>query len=68
MVCMRFSASSKTFDCFDSNTASSTSISVTPKRFAMSAPVVVLVSWKAGRQCRKMAVGLAMAMISVVTR
>ena len=51
---MRFSASSNTLDCLDSNTPSVTSISVTPKRSAMSAPVVVLVSWNDGRQCRKM--------------
>lgn len=50
MVCIRFSASSNTFDCFDSNTSSATSISVTPNFLAISAPMVVLVSWNEGRQ------------------
>ena len=68
MVCMRFSASSKTLDCADSNTSSVTSISVMPNCAAYSAPTWVVVSWKLGRQCRKIASGLAMAMTSDVTR
>ena len=40
----------------------STSISVTPNFLAMSAPMVVRVSWKEGRQCMKIASGAAMAM------
>ena len=68
MVCMRFSASSNTLDCVDSNTATSTSISVTPNCSAISAPLVVLVWWNDGSQCMKMASGEAMAMTSFVTR
>ena len=68
MVCMRFSASSKTLDCADSKTSSETSISDTPNFSAMSAPMVVFVSWKEGRQCMKMASSAALAMTSLVTR
>lgn len=35
---------------------------------ALLGAMVVLVSWKLGRQCRKMAPGLAIAMTSEVTR
>ncbi len=48
--------SSKTFDCFDSNTSSSTSISVTRSASRCPAPVVCWCRRKAGRQCRNMAV------------
>ena len=61
MVCMRFSASSKTLDCLDSKTSSATSISVMPNCSAFWAPMVVLVSWKLGRQCRKIASFLSVA-------
>lgn len=44
IVCMRFSASSKTRERGPSNTLSATSISVRPNCSAMRAPVVVLVS------------------------
>ena len=68
MVCMRFSASSKTLEAGLSKTSSVTSCSVMPNCSHYSAPMVVLVSWKLGRQCRKMAPGLAIAMTSEVTR
>ena len=41
IVCIRFSASSNTFDCSDSNTSSVTSISVIPKRSPISLPTFV---------------------------
>ena len=50
IVCIRFSASSKTTDCSDSNTSSVTSISLMPKRSPISLPIVVSRSWNAGRQ------------------
>ena len=50
MVCIRFSASSNTLDCGDSNTSSVTSISVRLKRSPTSFPIFVLRSWKVGRQ------------------
>lgn len=40
-VCRRFSASSKTTDCSDSNTSFVTSSSSRPKRAAISAPMAV---------------------------
>ena len=67
MVCIRFSASSNTTDCLLSNTWSVTSISVMPNFLAMSAPMVVRVSWKEGRQCMKIAPGAVMDMTLALT-
>ena len=67
MVCIRFSASSNTTEQADSNTSSVTSISGMPNFWAMSAPIVVLVSWKEGRQCMKIAPGSAFAITAALT-
>ena len=67
IVCMRFSASSKTTDCGPANTSSVTSISVMPNLSAISLPIVVFVSWNDGRQCMNMASGFAMAIFSAFT-
>ena len=48
MVCIRFSASSKTTDCGERNTSSETSISVMPNFSAICFPMVVLMSWNDG--------------------
>ena len=45
MVCIRFSASSKTMDWGDSNTSSVTSMASRPKRSPISLPTLVLWSW-----------------------
>ena len=42
MVCMRFSASSKTMDCSDSNTSSVTSMALRPNFSPISRPTWVL--------------------------
>ena len=50
LVCIRFSASSNTLDCSDSNTSSVTSMSVRLNLSPISLPIFVLRSWNAGRQ------------------
>jgi hypothetical protein len=67
MLCMRFSASSNTTERDDSNTSSVTSISSMPNFLAISAPMVVLVSWKLGRQCMKMASSAAASITAPFT-
>ena len=67
MVCMRFSASSKTMDCGLSKTSSVTSMSFRPKASPISLPMVVLRSWKEGRQCMKTAWGPALAIRAAFT-
>ena len=63
MECMRFSASSNTRERADSNTASVTSSSGQAELLGRRrAPMVVLRSWKAGRQCMKMASSAALSM------
>ena len=64
MVCIRFSAWSKTTERSDSKTASETSRNSRPWRAWISRPTSVPRSWKAGRQCRKVACGLPVARIT----
>ena len=59
IVCMRFSASSKTMDCGPSKTSFVTSSASRPYFSPTSLPMVVFRSWKAGSQSMNTAVGLA---------
>ena len=69
IVCIRFSAWSKTIEAGDSKTSSVTSMQSMPKRLAISAPTSVSVPWKAGRQCMNFVKGLPVsAMTLAVTR
>src|SRR5690606_18591322 len=58
MVCMRFSAWSKTIEAGLANTSSVTSMAQMPNFCSISRPVEVSVLWKAGRQCMKRTRGL----------
>ena len=61
MVCMRFSAWSKTIECGDSNTSSVTSRASIPVCWKSSSPTLVWRSWNAGRQCMNLTPGLPVA-------
>ena len=63
IVCIRFSAWSKTIECSDSKTSSVTSIAVRPWRSNILRPTSVSRSWNAGRQCMNFASGLPVAAI-----
>ena len=67
MVCILFSASSKTTDCLLSKTSSVTSNSVQLNLVHFSLATLVFKSWKAGKQWRKMQVGLALSIQALVT-
>ena len=58
IVCIRFSAWSKTIDRSDSNTSFVTSIPSMPNLSKMSSPTFVSRSWNAGRQCMNFTFGL----------
>src|SRR4051794_24252219 len=63
IVCMRFSASSKTIDASDSKTSSVTSSAVRPNFSCSCLPTCVSALWKAGRQCMNFTSGLPVAAI-----
>src|SRR5690554_3936353 len=64
MVCMRFSAWSKTIEAGLSNTSSVTSMAAMPNFCSISLPITVSVLWNAGRQCMKRTRGLPVLAIS----
>lgn len=67
MVCILFSASSKTMDCALSKTSSVTSMLSLPNFSPISLPTVVLRSWNAGKQCMKTAFSPAFFMTAAFT-
>ena len=58
MVCIRFSAWSKTIELADSKTSSVTSSASSPVLWKSCSPTSVSRSWKAGRQCMNRTSGL----------